>query len=126
VRFLLDTHVALWVLGEPERLAVSTRSALTESGVSVAVSIASLWEVAIKHGLGKLDQPPAVIARGLDDAGASLLGLTVADVVAVGSLPAHHLDLFDRMIVAQALVGGWTVVTRDAVLAQYGVPVMQA
>ncbi len=126
MRFLLDTHVALWVLGEPERLAVSTRSALTESGVSVAVSIASLWEVAIKHGLGKLDQPPAVIARGLDDAGASLLGLTVADVVAVGSLPAHHLDLFDRMIVAQALVGGWTVVTRDAVLAQYGVPVMQA
>jgi PIN domain nuclease of toxin-antitoxin system len=126
VRLLLDTHALIWTLGEPEKLSAQGREALTREDAEVATSIACLWEIAIKYGLGRFDVPPAVVAAGADEAGIDLLGLSVPDVVAVATLPRHHRDPFDRMLVAQALVGGWTLLTRDEALELYGAPVLRA
>jgi PIN domain nuclease of toxin-antitoxin system len=126
VRLLLDTHALIWTLGEPEKLSAAGREALTREDAEVATSIACLWEIGIKYGLGRLDVPPAVVAAGVDEAGIDVLRLTVPDVVAVATLPRHHRDPFDRMLVAQALVGGWTLLTRDEALELYGAPVLRA
>jgi PIN domain nuclease of toxin-antitoxin system len=126
VKLLLDTHAVLWLLSDPDQLSAGARTALVDPAARVGASIATLWEIAIKHGLGRLDQPPAVVAAGLDEAGVDLVGLDLADVVALGTLASHHRDPFDRILVAQALAGGWTLVTRDRMLRRYGVPVLQA
>lgn len=126
MRLLLDTHTLIWALGEPDKLSTGSRKALRTPDTTVATSIACLWEIAIKHGLGRFDTPPAVVAAGADEAGIDVLPLSVSAIVAVATLPHHHRDPFDRMVVAQALVGGWTVVTRDRQMERYGVSVLVA
>lgn len=126
MKLLLDTHALIWTLGQPDELSEDARVAVTRPGAVVATSMVSLWEIAAKHGLGRLDTSPAVVAAAVDDSGIDLVGLSVPDVVRYGSLPRHHRDPFDRMLVAQALVGGWVLVTRDARLTEYGVAVLAA
>lgn len=125
MKLLLDTHVALWSFAEPDRLSAETRARLADPDTPVAVSAASAWEVAVKVAIGKLDFD-ADFAQAVDDLEYEPLPITIAHALAAGSLPLLHKDPFDRMLVAQAMTDGWTLVTRDAKLLNYGVDVLAA
>lgn len=126
MRLLLDTHVLLWALGQPSKLRPAVRAALVDADNDVLVSAASTWEIAIKAALGKLRADLAEIASAAAATGFTELGITVAHTLRVRTLPAHHRDPFDRMLVAQAACEGLTLVTNDRALAAYGVPLLDA
>ncbi len=123
-RLLLDTNVVLRWLAQ-DSLAEPVMSLLADGSTDAHVSIASAWEVAIKTSIGKL-RPPEDFADAAVEGGFTLLPIDVEHTRAVRDLPFHHRDPFDRMLVAQALVEGLTLVTRDRRLAEYGVRVMAA
>jgi PIN domain nuclease of toxin-antitoxin system len=125
VKLLLDTHLLLWAAGEPERLPGDAHALIEDMGNELLFSAASLWEVAIKRGLGRADfQADArLLRRGLLDNGYSELPIVSDHVVAIESLPAIHKDPFDRVLVAQATVEGITLLTLDPVVAQYPGPI---
>jgi len=128
VKLLLDTHVALWVVSEPDALTVSAREAIA-GAEEIHLSVVSPWELVIKSALGKIDlrRPVEFIVKELErEFGAESLGVSLAHVLEVGRLPPHHGDPFDRLLIAQARVEGLTVVTRDHVFAQYDVPLVRA
>jgi len=89
------------------------------------VSAASTWELSIKHALGKLEMPDG-IQHQIVQCGFVPLAISLSDGLLEGSLPRHHNDPFDRMLVAQAHKGAWTIVTRDQRIAAYGVPTLAA
>jgi len=122
---LLDTHALLWWLAEPSRLSGKTRSLIADRSKRVLVSAASAWEIAIKRTLGRLDCP-ANLEAILEDQGFEALPITVAHALEVATLPLHHADPFDRILVAQARLEGLAIVTADARLAAYGVAVVEA
>jgi PIN domain nuclease of toxin-antitoxin system len=121
VRLLLDTHLLLWAAAEPERLPAAGAALIEDAGNTLLFSAASLWEVAIKAGLGRADftVDAGMLRRGLVDNGYDELPITAAHACAVGTLPPLHRDPFDRMLVAQALVEGVSLVTADEGLAGY-------
>ena len=125
MRLLLDTHALLWWLVADPRLSDEAREAISAETSYVAVSAASAWEIAIKARLGRLDLPQQLeeelVAQNFDP-----LPITIAHAVHAGALPAHHEDLFDRMLVAQAQLEGLTIVTRDPRIAAYGVSTLAA
>ena len=125
MKLLLDTHVLLWAAGEPARLSASARRLINDANNEPLFSVASLWEIAIKRGLGRKDfQVDArLLRRGLLDNGYSELPITSDHVVAVEDLPAIHKDPFDRLLVAQATVEGITLLTLDLVVARYPGPI---
>lgn len=125
MKLLLDTQILLWAAGEPERLSVSARALLEDERHELVFSAASLWEVAIKSGLGREDfrVDPRLLRRGLLDNGYSELPITSLHAVGVEALPDLHKDPVDRMLLAQALAEGITLVTADARLADYPAPV---
>lgn len=122
---LLDTHLLLWAAGLSERLPPEVREFLNDPASEPAYSAASLWEVAIKRGLGRADflVDPGMLRRGLLENGYSELPVTGAHAVAVDLLPGIHRDPFDRMLVAQAQVEGITLWTMDEVVGQYPGPI---
>jgi PIN domain nuclease of toxin-antitoxin system len=122
---LLDTHAALWMVAEPERLGVTTRSALGRSDNRVLVSAASVWEAGIKEALGKLRVPESLWDE-VERCGVEIVSIDRADAVCAARLPPHHGDTFDRMLVAQAIERGAVVVSADARLAHYDVRVLPA
>jgi PIN domain nuclease of toxin-antitoxin system len=124
-KLLLDTHVFLWWCGEDSALRGPARAAIAAPENLVYVSIASAWEIAIKEGLGRL-RTPAPVDEALRANGFSELPITLAHARRVGSLPQHHRDPFDRMLIAQALIEGLVLVTRDRQAAAYGVDLLQA
>jgi PIN domain nuclease of toxin-antitoxin system len=124
VRLLLDTHIALWAVVDDPKLPASARDWISETDNEVMISVASLWEIAIKHALAHgspHDMPlSAQQARGhFRDAGYVFLEISPAHVVAVETLPSLHADPFDRMLVAQALVTPLRLLTRDLTVARY-------
>lgn len=121
MRLLLDTHLLLWAAYAPERLPAAAVALIEDVAVTPLFSAASLWEVAIKAGLGRADFTVSAghLRRGLVDNGYEELPVTAAHAVAVATLPPIHRDPFDRMLVAQALVEGIALVTADAGLAGY-------
>lgn len=125
MKLLLDTHLLLWAAGVPDRLPPTARTLIEAPEHELVFSAASLWEVAIKSGLGREDfQVNAhLLRRGLLDNGYTELPITSAHAVAVSSLPSLHRDPFDRLLVAQALTEGITLLTADALVAQYPGPV---
>lgn len=125
MRLLLDTHLLLWAAGEPEKLPREALDLLKQDGVSLMYSAASLWEIAIKSGLGRSDfrVDASVLLRGLHDNGWEELPVTGAHAVAVGGLPNFHKDPFDRLLVAQAAAEGIVLLTSDSVVARYPGPV---
>lgn len=125
MKLLLDTHLILWAAGEPERLPVAALAAIEDPDNELLFSPVSLWEVAVKRSLGRADfqVDPRLLRRGLFDSGYQELSITSEHAVAVDGLPAIHKDPFDRMLVAQSLVEGITLVTVDEVLAQYPAPI---
>lgn len=122
MRLLPDTHAALWLLSADERLSRRADRLLTEASNEVLLSAAVVWEVAIKRSLGKLDAPED-FARVLLRAGAEPLAVSVEHSEAVGALPWHHRDPFDRLLVAQAALERAALVTSDERLRAYDVRV---
>jgi PIN domain nuclease of toxin-antitoxin system len=122
VKLLLDTHVVLWWRANDRRLTRATRRTIA-TATTVAVSSASAWEVAIKLALGKL-RLPGPFEAGVEDSGFDKLPVTFAHAAAVAALPAHHTDPFDRMLIAQALVEGFTLLSADQQLGLYRVPIL--
>ena len=125
MKFLLDTHLLLWAAGEPERLPPEARKLLDSPGHELVFSAASLWEVAIKSGLGRQDfkVDASVLRRGLIENGYVELPIAGEHVVAVAALPTLHRDPFDRLLVAQAQVEGITLLTSDPLVATYPGPI---
>jgi len=125
VKLLLDTHLLLWAAGQPTRLSAKARRLINHPENDLVFSAASLWEVAIKRGLGRDDfqVDTRLLRRGLLDNGYSELPIRSDHVVATESLPPIHKDPFDRVLVAQATVEGITLLTSDAVVARYPGPV---
>jgi len=125
VKLLLDTHLLLWAAGQPRRLPAVARRLISDPRNELVFSVASLWEITIKRALGRDDfrVDPARLRRGLLDNGYTELVIAGAHAVAVDGLPALHKDPFDRMLVAQAVIEGITLVTSDPVLEQYSGPI---
>lgn len=118
MRLLLDTHVLLWSLASPAKLPTVVRRQIDSA--QVFVSAASIWEVSIKVGLGKLKANPAEILAALEPAGFELLPITGEHAARVATLPFIHKDPFDRLLVAQAICEPMFLLTRDESLEQYG------
>ena len=121
---LLDTHALLWWLADDPDLGQDARVAIAEAEAVVYVSSVSVWEIAIKRQLGKLVAPEDLLAE-LERQRFVQLPLSAADAWLAGHLDVHHADPFDRAMVAQALVHGLRVVTRDSSFAEYGVDVLR-
>jgi PIN domain nuclease of toxin-antitoxin system len=125
MKLLLDTHAWLWWLSDDRALGSSARRAIADRRNVVAVSAASVWEVTIKRARGRLgfegDPAGAVLDGGFEPRPISL-----AHAGAAGDLPPHHRDPFDRMLAAQAVAEGLTLVTHDPVFGRYDVPVLPA
>jgi PIN domain nuclease of toxin-antitoxin system len=117
-RLLLDTQVVLWALGGHRRLSGEARRLINKH--ESFVSAASIWEIAIKAALGKLDADPEAVRQALDPSGFGELPVTGEHAASVARLPAHHRDPFDRLLVAQSLVENLVLLTADAQLAPYG------
>jgi PIN domain nuclease of toxin-antitoxin system len=127
MRILLDTQCWLWMAAAPERLSRKGRRMLEDTDNELLLSAASAWEIAIKHALGKLHLPAPpehyVPSRTIA-LGTTPLAIEHAHALRVATLPAHHRDPFDRLLVAQALVDRLPVMTADAVFRRYGVDVI--
>lgn len=125
MKLLLDTHVLLWASDQPHKLSRVARHLLDDSDNDLIFSAVSVWEVAVKQSTGRsdFDFDARLLRRGLLDNGYNELFLTSAHAVALDGLPPLHKDPFDRMLVAQAQVEGFTLVTSDAKLARYPIAV---
>lgn len=125
MKLLLDTHIILWAAAEPDRLPIAALTAIEYPENELLFSPVSLWEVAIKRGLGRPDfqVDPRLLRRGLFDNGYNELAITSEHAVAVDGLPPIHKDPFDRLLVAQSLVEGITLLTVDEALAHYPAPI---
>jgi PIN domain nuclease of toxin-antitoxin system len=123
-RALLDTHSFLWFIGGSERLSARARKLIEERENRILISVASLWEIAIKHGNGKLtlDRPFAeLIPEQLERQQIGVLTIELHHLVELVRLPQHHRDPFDRLIAAQAIAEGIPVISVDPALDAYGV-----
>ncbi len=125
MKLLLDTQLLLWAAGDPDRLSAAARALIGAPENELWFSAASVWEIAIKRGLGREDFQvnPRLLRRGLLDNGYRELPVGSDHAVAIDSLPPLHKDPFDRLLVAQAMVEGVTLLTADAWVAQYPGPV---
>jgi len=125
LKLLLDTHLLLWAAGESARLSADARAFISDAENELFFSAASVWEIAIKRGLGRDDfQADArLLRRGLLDNSYNELAIGSEHAVAIDSLPPIHKDPFDRLLIAQAMVEGITLLTSDALVAQYPGPV---
>lgn len=124
MRLLLDTHAFLWWVMDAPQLTAKARKAISDGANACHLSLASCWELAIKSSLGKLRLSLPVeqfIPEQLAANGFSLLGVDFRHVVRVESLPWHHRDPFDRLLVAQAQTEKLAIVSDDKVLSDYGV-----
>ena len=126
MRYLLDTHVLLWWLDDDPKLRADTRKTVADPDHDIVVSAASFWEAAIKRAVGKLRFETPLLLETLRRGGLRVLPMTAEHALAAGDLPRHHDDPFDRMLVAQAMAEGLTLVTRDARLRAYQVATIEA
>jgi PIN domain nuclease of toxin-antitoxin system len=120
VRLLLDTHVLLWWLADDRQLGKDARATISSVNHQVLVSAASVWEIAIKAGLGRIEIELDDLGDAIVKSGFEPLPISVQHAVRVGQLPRVHRDPFDRMLVAQASLEELRLVTHDRVFARYG------
>ncbi len=124
MNLLLDTHAFLWFMEGSERISQRARAEIEAADGVRALSVASAWEMAIKSSLGKLDLAKPLgelLPPLLADAGIELLPIEIPDLARVATLPFHHRDPFDRLLAAQALERGFTIVSVDEAFDAYGV-----
>jgi PIN domain nuclease of toxin-antitoxin system len=121
---LIDTHIFVWASTNPNRLTEAQRAAIAGETSTVFVSAVTAWEIAIKAALGRL----AFLLNSFETIrvgmGFAPLPITLAHGIAAGSLPRHHGDPFDRMLIAQARSEGLTLVTTDRAIRRYDVPIL--
>jgi PIN domain nuclease of toxin-antitoxin system len=122
VRLLLDTHVVLWQLAAVRALGARAREAIA-TAAELTFSVVSFAEIGVKVAVGKLSVPDDLHEQILS-AGLRVLGLSAEEGLAVASLPLHHRDPFDRLLIAQAQRGGFTLVTADPRIAAYDVALL--
>jgi PIN domain nuclease of toxin-antitoxin system len=125
MNLLLDTHAPLWWLDDNPSMTKNAKEIISDGMNAVFVSAAVIWEIEIKKALGKL-RIPSDFREVLAHQSFEMLPVTVEHAYEVGSLPNFHRDPFDRMIIAQEQVEGFTVVTRDTVFGKYRIPIIQA
>ncbi|MDK1389108.1 type II toxin-antitoxin system VapC family toxin [Sinorhizobium sp. 8-89] len=125
MNILLDTHILLWVAGTPDRLPQEARALIESRENILFFSAASLWEIAIKRGLGRPDfeADPRLLRRGLLDNGYEELSVSSAHAVEIDQLPLIHKDPFDRILIAQSIVEGVTLLTADEIVGKYPGPI---
>jgi PIN domain nuclease of toxin-antitoxin system len=128
MRLLIDTQCWLWMTSRPERFSSSIRAQIEDSSTDVVLSAASAWEIAIKHGIGKLrlpERPVDYIASRLRQTRVSALAISWEHAARAGDLPPHHRDPFDRLIIAQAQTEKLAILTADPVFGRYDVDVVR-
>ena len=121
---LLDTHAFLWFCQDDPLLSAAAKALIEDPGNRKLRSVASCWEIAIKAGLGKLKlgEPSATyIPAALSRTGFELLPISLAHATSVETLPLHHRDPFDRLLVAQSIIEAFPIVSVDAALDAYGI-----
>jgi PIN domain nuclease of toxin-antitoxin system len=125
MKFLLDTQILIWAFFNQKRLSAQARTVLEARENQLIFSAASLWEIAVKRGLGKKDfqYDPRVLRRTMLDDGYEELPVLGRHAVEVDILPPIHKDPFDRILIAQAMVEGITLLTADETIAQYPGPI---
>lgn len=125
MKLLFDTHLLMWAADDSPRLPKAVAQLIDDTKNELIFSVASLWEIAIKHGVGRdvVSVDPRRLRRSLLDNGYSELPITSEHAVAIDALPAFHKDPFDRILIAQATVEGITLLTVDKVVARYPGPI---
>jgi PIN domain nuclease of toxin-antitoxin system len=129
VRYLLDTHVWLWLQTQPERVSGDVRDRLGDGATQLLLSAASSWEIAIKHALGKLplpEPPKTYVPSRMRHDSVDGLPVTHAHALHVATLPRHHGDPFDRLLVAQSQLEDVPLVTADPNITRYDVAIVPA
>ena len=129
MNLLLDTHVLLWWLADDQRLGRGAAAAIADQRNVIWVSAATAWEIAIKTALGRLgigEPPEECLPREMDAGGMRPLPVTMTHALAVRTLPPHHADPFDRLLIAQAALDGLRIVTADGAFAAYGAALLAA
>jgi PIN domain nuclease of toxin-antitoxin system len=124
MRYLLDTHSLIWFIGGDAQLSAHAQQLMDDEGNELFISIASLWEMAIKLSIGKLnlEQPfEEMFPEQLENNSIEILTITIDHLKAVCTLPFHHRDPFDRLIIAQAQVEGLPIISVDTVFDGYGI-----
>lgn len=121
MNLLLDTHIALWAVADSPRLSATARSAILNPRATPWVSVASLWEISIKHSLGRGGMPidATQALNYFERSGYRILAIKPEHVLGVAQLPPHHQDPFDRLILAQAITEPMRLLTADAMLSRY-------
>ena len=121
--YLLDTHTLLWFLRSPDGLPKKVRELIEDSSTTLAISLVTPWEISIKNGIGRIDAQDilddfdSILIRGRFN----LLTPSLSHVLRSGSLPLYHRDPFDRLLAAQSLDLGWSLLSKDAMFDAYGV-----
>lgn len=129
MRYLLDTNVLLWWIDDPDQLSETARQAITATDTTAEVSLISTWEIAIKHGIGRLDlaeKPEECIPYAMQENAFVVLPINADHCFAAGALPLHHRDPFDRMLIAQARIEDMTIITADRAFEPYDVSLLKA
>jgi PIN domain nuclease of toxin-antitoxin system len=124
MRLLLDSHTLIWSADRPDRITATAMTAMSDTANELLVSAATLWEIAIKFGLGRLPLSLPYrqwMEKAMVDLGLVLLPITLDHAERQALLPWHHRDPFDRLLVAQAKVEGVPLVSADATLDPYGI-----
>ncbi len=124
LRLLLDTHALIWTLSNPRRLPARVAKLVRQPENDVYVSPVATWEISIKTTLGKIHTDLTDLVHAAYAAGFDELPVTIAHTVRLRTLPAHHRDPFDRLLVAQAIEEDLTLVTHDPLIASYPVSVL--
>lgn len=125
MKFLLDTHSLLWTVFEPDKLSTEAQEIIIDHNNIICVSLISLWEISIKQNIGRLDIPKEffeVVSNG----GFEMLGLTMDQIEKYRTLPLHHRDPFDRMLIVQARQQQLIFITRDSEISKYDVEIIKA
>jgi PIN domain nuclease of toxin-antitoxin system len=127
MKLLLDTHIFIWLLQGSENLSTKARSAIEDDSNAVYLSIGSLWEIAIKTSLGKLELEiplEQIVANFILPSGIEILPILLPHLVVLQALPFHHRDPFDRLLISQAKAESLTLVSEDRSFSQYVVEIL--
>lgn len=125
MKYLLDTHSLLWTIFEPDKLSAETQEIILNQNNIICVSLISLWEISIKQNIGRLDIPEEffeVVSQG----GFEMLSLTTSQIEQYRTLPLHHRDPFDRMLIIQARQQKLIFITRNSEINKYDVEIVKA
>ena len=125
MKYLLDTHSLLWTVFEPDKLSAEAQEIIVDQSNIICVSLISLWEISIKQNIGRLDIPKEFF-EVVREGGFEILPLTIPQIQQYRTLPLHHRDSFDRMLVVQGRQQKLILITRDSEISKYDVKIVKA